>query len=236
MKIMALTSKYVVSLIISMSIMLIFSSCEKLNLDEFITSIEEAEGEGGKDGPIKDQIDHDGLVIKEGMVDLGLSVKWAACNLSEEGFCSSCSDWGSTFNWWTEGSNSCHLKEIGGTEYDYATKILGEEYMTPSKAQWEELINNCRVTYTVYNGRNGYVFTGRNYNAIFIPCDKNAYSSDAWKKYYWTSTWAQNNSNGSFGLAINTYYIKNDSYYYSFLSTNQSTIESQIRPVERISK
>ncbi|MDE5694247.1 MAG: T9SS type A sorting domain-containing protein, partial [Duncaniella sp.] len=55
---------------------------------------------------------------------------------------------------------------MAGTQYDPATKVLGQEWMTPTKEQFQELFDNCD-----FEGLdNGVEFTSRiNGNKIFFP-------------------------------------------------------------------
>ena len=57
-------------------------------------------------------------------------------------------------------------------EDDAATANWGSEWKTPSKAQWEELLDKDNVTrtWTTLNDVNGYLFTSKsNGHSIFIP-------------------------------------------------------------------
>ena len=52
---------------------------------------------------------------------------------------------------------------------DAATAALGNGVRTPTKAEWEELVNNTTVEWTTLNGINGRKFTGSNGNTLFLP-------------------------------------------------------------------
>ena len=120
-------------------------------------------------------------------VDLGLSVKWAKCNLGA----SKPEEYGGYYQWagtrdvsdrsiylyWENcpyhtGSNH----ESGWTKYntkpsygtidnkttleasdDAATVNLGRKWRMPTDAEWKELIDNCTWTWTTLNGVNGYI-------------------------------------------------------------------------------
>lgn len=58
---------------------------------------------------------------------------------------------------------------IGDPEYDVATKEWGAEWQIPTDAQMQELIDNCQWRWYTFNDKNGYVVTGPNGNAIFLP-------------------------------------------------------------------
>jgi hypothetical protein len=73
---------------------------------------------------------------------------------------------------------------------DAATANYGGR--TPTKEEWEELINNTTVTWTTQNGVNGRLFTGTNGNSLFLPAAGFRWDSslnDAGSYgYYWSSS------------------------------------------------
>ncbi len=106
-------------------------------------------------------------------VDLGLSVKWASCDLGAE----DPSENGLSFSWGSlisKENGSLNVYEyykdnayvnigtnISGTEYDAVAKYWGGKWRMPTKEEAEELINACEyktdselleVTYTGANG------------------------------------------------------------------------------------
>ena len=111
-------------------------------------------------------------------VDLGLSVKWATCNVGA----TSPSDYGSYFAWGETSTKSEYTpvnsvtwrKSIGdiagNPQYDAARANWGGTWRLPTKAECEELVNNCTWTWTAQDGHNGYRVTSKaNGNSIFIP-------------------------------------------------------------------
>lgn len=131
-------------------------------------------------------------------IDLGLpsGTLWANMNVGAD----KASSFGDLFSW-----GESEIKD-SYTEYDYvketkhqslegrhdaAYTILGAEWKTPSVTDFQELIDNCKWTWTSRNGHNGYEVKGRNGNAIFLPASgwihtdsveyQNVYG------YYWTS-------------------------------------------------
>lgn len=80
-------------------------------------------------------------------------------------------------------------------EDDAATVNWGDEWCMPTRAQVDELIENCNVTTTTLNGKAGYLYTSKiNSETIFFPNagyvdDANGtwYGNDE-RAYYWTST------------------------------------------------
>lgn len=129
-------------------------------------------------------------------VDLGLSVKWATCNVGamkpeEYG---NYYAWGETspkesYSWSTykyaNGSQSsltkyCNQSSQGyngftddkttlDTEDDAATVNWQGHWRMPTLDEVEELINNCSWGWTNQNGVNGYVVIGKTGNSIFLP-------------------------------------------------------------------
>ena len=131
-------------------------------------------------------------------VDLGLSVKWAFCNLGAETKLGrgDLYKWGETspaqgnntkedYAYYDVTSNTYQDlgDDISGTKYDAATAILGEGWRIPTKAEWEELKSNCTATSHEIDGSSFYyVFrSNKNNNAICIPATYSSYC-------YWTST------------------------------------------------
>lgn len=89
-------------------------------------------------------------------------------------------------NWINIGS------EISGTEYDVAHVKWGGDWRMPTKAEMEELLENCTWTWTTYNGVNGQKVTGPNGNCIFLPAVGYRLSANHYGLggggNYWTST------------------------------------------------
>lgn len=120
-------------------------------------------------------------------VDLGLSVKWAKCNLGA----SSPDGEGSFYSWsetkikseyWRENYSYCNnnanqyifvysnpLTNISGTKYDVATSKLGEGWRMPTRDEAFELIYGCTWKQETRNGVVGAKITGPTGKSIFIP-------------------------------------------------------------------
>ena len=132
-------------------------------------------------------------------VDLGLpsGIKWANMNVGAE----SVEGFGNNYAWGeTETKDTYTLDNYkytsAMTKYnssdglmtlesgdDAATVNWGDNWRTPTKTEWEELVNNCTRQWTSVNGVYGYRFKGSNGNSIFIPAWVNNEAG-----YYWTST------------------------------------------------
>ena len=157
-------------------------SCEKTSMDEYNEYVEEYTSSPGQ------RPSQDGNVIETGRVDLGLSVEWAACNLSKttsNHFAPMCSDVGTKDFDWTFKSITYPPLNISGTQYDNATALLGGQWRTPTKAEVHELFIKCRVTKKMYRGVDGYIVTGPSGKAIFVP-------SSQYGEVYLTGTYDAN--------------------------------------------
>ena len=121
--------------------------------------------------------------IAQEAVDLGLSVKWASYNVGatvpeEIGgkfVCGTTEIWYKSQKTKDRGIYINHDYDYSGDPaYDVATAYWGNEWRTPTKEEWEELINKCKwekLKLPLSNGANilGYQVTGVNGNSIFIP-------------------------------------------------------------------
>lgn len=159
--------------------------------------------------------DEEGKGNAAGAVDLGLSVKWATCNVGAEKpeDLGDYYAWGETEkkteytedtykhaedkdgdgdfyddlnNWEDIGSN------ISGTPYDVARAKWGGKWRMPTVEEAEELLGKCSWEWTTVNGTNGYTVTGPNGNSIFLPATGYSYDDDTRDRNssgnYWLGT------------------------------------------------
>ena len=121
-------------------------------------------------------------------VDLGLSVKWANCNVGAN----SPEEYGDYFSWGEtapksnySSSNMLILEKIQEglklngvvdtnnnltASYDAAAANWGENWRMPTRAEIEELLTNCTWTWSTQNGTKGYLVCSKtNENSIFLP-------------------------------------------------------------------
>ena len=129
-------------------------------------------------------------------VDLGLSVKWATCNVGAE----KPEEYGDYFAWgevepkekydWTtylycKGTSTTMTKYCCDSSFGYngftdnktvldleddaATANWGGAWRMPTDAEMTELREKCTWTWTTQNGVNGYKVVGPNGNSIFLP-------------------------------------------------------------------
>lgn len=85
-------------------------------------------------------------------VDLGLSVRWASCNLGA----GEPQQYGAYFPYDDSMNNSC-------------SAYLKDGLRLPTKTEMEELVNKCECKWTSYKGVEGILVTGTNKNKIFLP-------------------------------------------------------------------
>ncbi|MCD8285319.1 MAG: hypothetical protein LUB62_03740, partial [Prevotellaceae bacterium] len=109
--------------------------------------------------------------------DLGLSVKWATCNVGA----SSPSDYGDYFAWGETSTKTSYdednsttygveMEDISGvSRYDVARAKWGGSWRIPTGDEIDELIDNCTWELTTLDEVNGYKITGTNGNSIFLP-------------------------------------------------------------------
>ena len=137
------------------------------------------------------------VIVKGGgyeYVDLGLSVKWAKCNVGAEketdaglyfawgettGYTASQVGTDKQFSWSDyKYGNSSNLTKYNQSDRktvlestdDAATQIMGSDWRMPTQTEWHELLNNTDKLWTTINEVNGYKFTSKiNGNSIFIP-------------------------------------------------------------------
>lgn len=128
-------------------------------------------------------------------VDLGLSVKWASCNLgaTKPSQTGGLYAWGetSTKNEYAEdnyayydSSTSTYTDighDISGSQYDAATVQLGKNWRIPSNEEYRELYNNCKWEWSSLDGVYGYTVKGPNGNIVFFPVKSRG------RGEYWTS-------------------------------------------------
>ena len=167
-------------------------------------------------------------------VDLGLSVKWATCNIGA----ATPEEYGDYYAWgetrtkstYTEDNSTTYGKTYGDisgdARYDAARANWGGSWRMPTKAECQELVNNCTWQWTNKNGVAGYKVIGKNGNSIFLPAAghrKGSSLDDAGEYgYYWgstpdeSSTEAANNYFFYFSHSGDDYFTGGGYRYYGF--------------------
>lgn len=149
------------------------------------------------------QVQTSGIHEGHQWVDLGLpsGLRWATCNVGA----ASPEESGEYFAWGETSSklkytvsnsanSDTYLDDISGYDwYDVARYQWGGDWRMPTKAEFQELIDECTWEWTVQAGINGYKLTSKkNGNSIFLPavgirdgkelCDYGKFGN------YWSST------------------------------------------------
>ena len=155
------------------------------------------------------------------VVDMGLSVRWASCNLgattSEQS--GNYYAWGelnkkSNYNANNSATYSYSLSELKSKKVidsdnkllsskDAASMNLGKNWRMPTREEAEELIKKCKWEWGMKNGVKGYKVIGPNGKSIFLPARGYFFGSQLYDTdetgNYWTST---GYDNGNFSYAL----------------------------------
>lgn len=153
-------------------------------------------------------------------VDLGLpsGLKWATCNVGA----SKPEDYGNYYAWgetvtkseYTQENSVTYGQQIsdisGNAQYDAARANWGETWRMPTKAEMEELVNNCTLTWTTQSGVNGYKVMGPSGNSIFLPAAGRCSGSSRSRYYvgehgyFWSSTPNESGTGNAYFLFFNS--------------------------------
>ena len=143
-------------------------------------------------------------------VDLGLSVKWATCNVgasTPEGY-GNYYAWGETTTKSTYNSSTYTYSSNPTTlplNRDAVAVNWGGSWRMPTKAEQDELRTKCTWKWTTQNSVKGYLVTSKiNGNSIFLPAAGYRYSSDlncaGSSGYFWSSSLGTYFSHNSYCL------------------------------------
>ena len=159
-------------------------------------------------------------------VDLGLSVKWATCNIGA----TSPEEAGDFFAWGeiapkdtydatNSVTNGVHVDEYSGNpDFDAASALWGGGARTPTSAEIEELIGQCTFQWTTQNNVGGMLVTGPNENTIFLPAagtfDGSTITLTDQIGTYWSSTPFGDNDDR--GCVIQFYFFGDYSSFWGY--------------------
>lgn len=119
-------------------------------------------------------------------IDLGLSVRWADCNVEAEnpedygglygwadptGECTNKDVYDENWNWLSDSLYGGYMptKDICGTQVDIVRAKWGKPWRLPTHKELEELITRCKKEKAEVNGVKGIRFTGPSGKSIFLP-------------------------------------------------------------------
>ncbi|MBO7482035.1 MAG: hypothetical protein J6T63_08005 [Bacteroidales bacterium] len=203
-----------------------------------------------EDEPIAVLIELGNPEVQENFIDLGLpsGLLWAKSNLGAE----SPEDYGNYYAWaetypkhilnrpynWefykyysnnsgiTKYTSSDGLVELEASDDIVFINYLSVYTRTPSRTDFDELLNYCTKTWTTRNGVNGYEFVGPNGNSIFLPAS-GGYSNESLLNngscgFYWLNS-VYSDENYAYGFLLDSTTVTETSYYRMYGQT--------IRPV-----
>lgn len=149
---------------------------------------------------VKQTVLENGFINGHEYVDLGLSVKWATCNVGA----SAPYEYGNYYSWGELEikdnyiSDSCvtykeKIADIAGNpQYDVAQLMWGVTWRLPTESEIIELIDNCEFKWQSVNNIYGYSVKGPSGNSIFIPAagykGKKELYFEGKNGQYWSST------------------------------------------------
>lgn len=130
-------------------------------------------------------------------VDLGLSVKWATCNVGA----SYSAEYGYSLEWGVPSPDMQWSDRYQGDsrilplKWDAANQNWGGNWRMPTGDELEELITKCTWVFQYQGKVGGYFIIGPNENSIFLPMAGNGGRGGGW---YWSS--ASLGSDEAYGL------------------------------------
>lgn len=162
-------------------------------------------------------------------VDLGLSVKWATCNVGAE----KPSEYGNYFSWgetkpkeqYTATNSKMFQRGIGDVngnhEYDAARANWGGSWRMPTKDEMKELLERCEWVKHSEDGVNGYMIRNRGTGShIFIPAAGYRHGPSLYyageSGYAWSSTPNENYTQSAYGLFFFSGYHYQYWYYRNY--------------------
>ena len=142
----------------------------------------------------------------EELIDMGVSVKWASCNIGaskpDEGGIRFA--WGETapkesysldnYKWYSQDNYTKYCLDddlrVLQPDDDAATAILGSKWRTPTHDEVIELVDNCNWMWAYYGSTCGLAGTSKTTGkTLFFPATiYNSISYSKWEDYYWTAS------------------------------------------------
>ena len=176
-------------------------------------------------------------------VDLGLSVKWAKCNVGAEketdaglyfawgettGYTASQVGTDKRFSWsdYKYGNSSSKLtkynqsdgKTVLESADDAASQIMGSDWRMPTEAEFQELLSGTTNEWMQVNGVNGIKFTSRTDTSKYIFIPAAGFCSDGSvnnvdRGYVWSSSLNTSSPNYAWGLYFDSGYCGMSHHY-----------------------
>lgn len=187
-------------------------------------------------------------------VDLGLSVKWATCNIGanhpeESGDYFA---WGEItsgggdfdeYKWYlhpeselvdvykycTDNSDNADNKSRLDLSDDAANRKWGFRWRMPTFSEMEELMTKCTWNWIYLNGVTGYNVIGPNGNSIFLPASGQFMNNEKYYSshsgFYWTSSLHKENCFQAFSLRF-----KSDEVYMDVIQRHIAQTVRAVKP------
>lgn len=177
---------------------------------------------------------YDGIENGHKYVDLGLSVKWATCNIGAD---RPDTNAGSLFAWGETKTKDTYCstdydkeldkkynenKTVLELEDDAAHVNWGGNWRMPTKEEVEELMDPVNCTWKYSSEDYGYFITSKkNGNSIFLPATyikECGVTYDYLKGYgyYWTSSVSSRYTSHTIEFTINRYYVTSETPEYGY--------------------
>ena len=186
-------------------------------------------------------------------VDLGLSVKWATCNVGA----TAPEEYGNYYAWgevlpkndyswetykYCNGTYDSMIKYCTDSSFgtvdektkleamdDVASVNLGGTCHIPTYDEWEELVNKCTWKWTTRKGVKGYVVKSMiNGNSIFLPAAGSRYGTNISTANIYGAYWSKNCWSYDWGLYSGRVYFNSNIIYRDSDSRDHGL---SIRPV-----
>ncbi len=170
-------------------------------------------------------------------VDLGLSVRWATNNLNSYYYAWGelkvlvVSSYGFDYEHLDCSASGKELNDIGGSIRDIARMEWGGTWRMPTKAEWDELIENCTWTWVPDGINSGYkVQSKKNGNSIFLQAKGYRSYFDGDLNLNGIVGWYRSSTPGTSEYFGDTYSLRFDDEDYEMQETTRRDGYS-IRPV-----
>jgi len=165
-----------------------------------------------------------GTIAGHEYVDLGLSVKWATCNVGA----SSPAGYGNYYAWGETTTKSEYIEEnkmfYSGNmaAHDTARANWGGSWRMPTEDEMQELVDKCNWTWTILDSHNGYKVTSKtNGNSIFLPAAGlrrgKSFDNVSKRGAYWSSTYKGHDTRF---VCLLDFFVSDNPYlavYYSYV-------------------
>lgn len=190
----------------------VFTACEMPNDPNY--------GQNGSDNGQNSNNDqtqtgNSGTANGHAWVDLGLSVKWATCNVGA----AKPEEYGDHYAWGETMPKSVYssdsylyfaTSDVLSMDKDAARVNWGGKWRMPTDAEWTELREKCKWTWTTRNGVKGCEIKSKtNGNFIFLPAAGRRYYDGLYAAgeygYYWSSSIDADNKDIALGVYFSIY-------------------------------